>query len=799
MKNGNIKLHSNIMKIFKYLVFIMSFIFISFALNSNTSLASTTTGGDGGGGSSNEVMSYEGNYVYFHNTNAVYKYSTFYSKKNLKKWTFSATKVKNEGCYPSIKLSFKNSNGLSLQEYAIDSTTKDTLNEITVSTTGTVSKITITIQVYYYYDGLVWGIGAGCKADSKKSLSYDFDVKIDTTAPYIDTWCKITGSNYSDCATQSNEVVPYTKSYSVRLSFSDDGARFKSGWNPFYYCLVKSTTEECTTWGTSNFASAGSFSVSGTGKFYLRIKVQDALGNEYNDLLKSTKGKNMVLYLDDTAPSISIVYPQNYNKYKKEHVFTVNVSDANSGVAEKYYCLSKEKTNSKCSGTSDTIEENRWMKFTGNTIKLNSLSGKYYLYIRAKDKVGNVRDLSTGEDLIYLDNTIPVLERTITTGFNEWTNNAEITINVKDVDSGVSKVKLCYKEGLSGSADDYKSDCKGTYVYEKDSNSLGTGDSEYITVPISMFKDVSIAEGLYACIFIFDSVLEDEKNEYKNCGPLKIDTKKPTIDVATSFRDGATTKDEIPYLNPNDVIKYTLTIEDYVLGILENILVPTKESEVTKWKIDDIIQKNPYDSNYSTISCNFEFKSVSKISSRIETRNGNEIEIATAVQVVYAVSCSKTTKLKVAFSVVDEVGNASEFASYGSFVSEFYIDGNGGVTVGGGEVVDGDFKGLFDIIKKKGNAAPQNKQIKIVEEVEIVEVQIKDNKLEIKIVEDEDTVNVEYSIENEEYKVLEDNIVELGNNDIYHLSVRANLVNDILEKKFLVLKEKEKFVLKRLA
>ena len=780
MKNVNIKLHSNIMKIFKYLVFIMSFIFISFALNSNTSLASTTTGGDGGGGSSNEVMSYEGNYVYFHNTNAVYKYSTFYSKKNLKKWTFSATKVKNEGCYPSIKLSFKNSNGLSLQEYAIDSTTKDTLNEITVSTTGTVSKITITIQVYYYYDGLVWGIGAGCKADSKKSLSYDFDVKIDTTAPYIDTWCKITGSNYSDCATQSNEVVPYTKSYSVRLSFSDDGARFKSGWNPFYYCLVKSTTEECTTWGTSNFASAGSFSVSGTGKFYLRIKVQDALGNEYNDLLKSTKGKNMVLYLDDTAPSISIVYPQNYNKYKKEHVFTVNVSDANSGVAEKYYCLSKEKTNSKCSGTSDTIEENRWMKFTGNTIKLNSLSGKYYLYIRAKDKVGNVRDLSTGEDLIYLDNTIPVLERTITTGFNEWTNNAEITINVKDVDSGVSKVKLCYKEGLSGSADDYKSDCKGTYVYEKDSNSLETGDSEYITVPISMFKDVSIAEGLYACIFIFDSVLEDEKNEYKNCGPLKIDTKKPTIDVATSFRDGATTKDGIPYLNSKDIITYTLTIKDYVLGVSED-------------SIANIVQKIPYNSNYSLTSCTFILKSAEKITSREETRSGAKISVITGLKVVYEVSCASTTKLKVAFSVTDEPENVSESASYGEYFSEFYIDGNGGVTVGGGEVVDGDFGGLFDIIKKKDNAAPQSKQIEIIEEVEIVEVQVMTNKVEIEVVEDEDIVNVD----DDKYKTLENNLIDLEEREVCLLSAKVNLVDEELKKFFILNKKQNKWIVSK--
>ena len=557
-----------------------------------------------------------------------------------------------------------------------------------------------------------------------------------------------------------------------------------------------------------------------TGTYYIYLYAVDYNNNRGVIIKKEIK-------LDNRAPTISYTRPESetvgwVQSYTLENV---EASDDHSGVKDTQYCWSTSATIGEC-------VTNKWQTLSGTSINSDNLSGEFYLHIKAEDKAGNTNEIvvmaadrkkkqvlnvtytTTSQKQMYLNSGFICSEikgvsedkctKTTTTtikggivlfkvdaevpkyafkivdkegnedknGLNSsWTKNTKMNITIEENYSGIKSAILKYKEGIDGNGKDTKfSD--STVIQLKEKNVI---DWEEIIG--------TIHEGVYACIEIYDNA-----GNYKDgCTAIYIDNVGPTIDVATSFRENAKDGvDGIIYLNPNDIITYTLTIKDNILGISDASII-------------NIIEKKPYDTDHSIVSCTFNVTSKKTKSKRKETRSGGVFDVITELEVVYAVSCSKTTKLKVAFSTTDEVGNASESASYGSFVSEFYIDGNGGVTVGGGEVVDGDFKGLFDIIKNKDKAAPQSKQIKIVEEVEIVEVQIKDNKLEIDVVEDEDIVNVEYSIENEEYKVLEDNIVELGNNDIYHLSVRANLVNDILEKKFLVLKEKEKFVLKRLA
>ncbi len=762
MKNENIKLHFNIMKILKYFIFVFMFLLFDVSLNGHVSFAEELVG---------TVTLLQGSF----------EQGNFYVSTNYKTTYLDGSKLYYSGDKLKINISLhKNGDACASNVW---------VNNISYTYGGLLNFDPVKGFTWEFNDknNKLWMHGAinyGILCWGSKGVggSPNYTVEKDNTKPTI----SVTVDNRTK----------YLKTHTATLSATDS----QSGIRLIKYCVNdKSTAGSCTDWKSTYGSSVSVTKEDGTGKYYIHAISVDNVGNESNE-------SAVMMLMDNKAPTISVTLPSSYNTYKKSHSIGGSATDSHSEISMEsaYYCLSTNSTNAKCNGTSEKIVENKWIKGTlnwsttftkGLSFSASTLTGKYYVHVQVSDNAGNVGYGSSSEK-IYLDNKKPEIEGTLNGGFTSWTNNTDISFTVKDEHSGVSKVKICYSEGLEGKDDDIKYDtCKDEDVYLK---TLDAKKSETVTFKLPYkFK-----EGIYLCAFIFDSVPGNTKNEEKICGAFKIDNYGPEIDIKTFYKNkndvelkASEELDTLPkiigknYFNHKDIIKYKLIISDNTLGISKNLNVNS---------IDSMIQKNNYNNN-SMSSCAFKVISVTPLSTRTENRDGGNVEVVTKLEVVYEVNCTSSTNLKLSFSIKDEVENNSESASYGEYFSEFYIDGNGGVTVGGGEVVDGDFKGLFDIIGKKNNAAPQSKQIEIIEEVEIIEVQVKDDKVEIDVLEDEDIVNVEYSIENEEYKVLEDNIVELGNNDIYHLSVRANLVNDILEKKFLVLKEKEKFVLKRLA
>ncbi len=175
------------------------------------------------------------------------------------------------------------------------------------------------------------------------------------------------------------------------------------------------------------------------GTYYINYTATDESGNK-------TKKVRYITVTDISAPLITI-NPQGNSTYAKSRSAIITVSD-NSGVNEsslKYLWNTSTSTPSEGSFTNTFTN--------GETITSPSgVTGGYYLWILAKDSLGNTA--ITRSDVFNLDNTNPVISGVTTNATSVTHNSFTITRsgNANDAHSGLATNPYLYQKSTNGSS-----------------------------------------------------------------------------------------------------------------------------------------------------------------------------------------------------------------------------------------------------------------------------------------------------------------------------------------------------------
>jgi uncharacterized protein (TIGR02145 family) len=190
---------------------------------------------------------------------------------------------------------------------------------------------------------------------------------------------------------------------------------------------------------TNSIQTTGTVNPSVVGTYTITYTVSDTAGN-------ISTAKRTVNVVDNIAPTV--VFGMNGNStYAKSRSTTVTVSDAHSSVNTS--SLKYQWTTSTTAPTEASFSTT----FTnGGTISSQAgVSGGYYLWILAKDSVGNTTITRT--NIFNLDNTAPVITSVTMSASNITANG--FTINrsgdATDAHSGLATNPYIYQTSLNGS------------------------------------------------------------------------------------------------------------------------------------------------------------------------------------------------------------------------------------------------------------------------------------------------------------------------------------------------------------
>lgn len=147
---------------------------------------------------------------------------------------------------------------------------------------------------------------------------------------------------------------------------------------------------------TSKITSTGTVNTSIPGTYYITYKVKDNANNEAT----ATRTINVI---DNVAPTVTFSTDGN-SIWAKSHSTKVTVTDAHSSVNSS--SLGYYWTTSTTQPPYSYFEDNPFSNGTTFSTPSNK-SGGYYLWIYAKDSVGNVT--VTRSNVFNLDNTAPVI------------------------------------------------------------------------------------------------------------------------------------------------------------------------------------------------------------------------------------------------------------------------------------------------------------------------------------------------------------------------------------------------------
>ncbi|MDP5274625.1 Kelch repeat-containing protein [Chengkuizengella axinellae] len=136
--------------------------------------------------------------------------------------------------------------------------------------------------------------------------------------------------------------------------------------------------------------------------------------------------------VDNTAPTITLTTDGNVD-WSQSASTTAIITDDDSGIAEDTLEFSWSKSNTNASG---------WSIFTsGDLLALDSVTGTYYLHIRAEDKAGNKATFVS--NLFLIDNKAPIIQYG-TDGSATWSQMVSTTVTVKDDESNIDSGTLEY-------------------------------------------------------------------------------------------------------------------------------------------------------------------------------------------------------------------------------------------------------------------------------------------------------------------------------------------------------------------
>ena len=445
MKKENIKLHSNIMKIFKYLVFIIAFLLIGVVgLQENVEAKDQT------------LVMYNDDFIKAtgKDNNNTYKGNVYYKRDDSGSWDGSKNPfnalviVINSTVWVDLgdaylkvcaygDTDYSSSTCLARKTLSYGPGTKDVSDSLIINlhfnknveveekckncktdtfnfydyispfakkgkkyrlwidlpTTVTGAFNAKAIPTRFYLDtGLFVGPTATINDDSSKEYAKSHTVTINTTITPNHPEATVSTSYRKYCwSTYSNlKIIP---SRSKNYLYNDNGDS----------CYLSSVGTSKTSFTKSN----------GSGTYYFYYVTKDADDEHYSVARSSAH------YFDNTAPSISIEAPGDASTWKKSHsVSGISVTDSHSGVKSKQYCW---KASSTTPGSTDTC----WTNFTGDSVTGRDMTGKYYLHVKVSDNAGNVEYGKTSSAM-YFDNEAPTITN-LTVDSSSWAKSHTVS------------------------------------------------------------------------------------------------------------------------------------------------------------------------------------------------------------------------------------------------------------------------------------------------------------------------------------------------------------------------------------
>ena len=434
MRNENIKLHSNIMKIFKYLVFIIALFTLFLFVQSNRCLAFDYLGYD-----SNKISSSSSDY----RVDVAYRAPYWWVTTNIE---ITFCEIGNS----SSCMTFTKENPPSVKAETIyrfyNNGEYDYLNNVSWgSATYSSKQKNSPIKGFYSFKQ---GLEVSVKAEvytpfktenryfSKKiydwgvphSFTYNGNLTDSTICVYNGSYCIETAIKQTDWAKSHNVTITYSGAKEAKYCIGSmhpnagyDCGGNRNGWKEF-------TSNEKITVGT-------------TGYVYLKFDSKTFYVEKYE--------KAISFRVDTTAPSITVPTSDDASTWAKSHTVSgITFKDWHSGVntSTKYYCW---RENSTTPGSTDSC----WTSFTGDSVTKSSLTGKYYLHVKASDNAGNVGYGKTSSAM-YFDNEAPTITNLIVDS-SDWAKSHTVSGMTFDDNnrSGVndSTKKYCWNTSSSNS------------------------------------------------------------------------------------------------------------------------------------------------------------------------------------------------------------------------------------------------------------------------------------------------------------------------------------------------------------
>ncbi len=162
------------------------------------------------------------------------------------------------------------------------------------------------------------------------------------------------------------------------------------------------------------------FTVNKNGKY--TFVVEDNAGNE-------TEQSITIDNIDKTAPTVSL--SKDSGDYALSHSTKITATDNESGIEKVEYAWTTD-----LSFPTSNFKEIKNYK----SISTPNSTGNYFLHVRATDKVGNSKNLTSGE--FRIDNNKPSIE--ILPSQKTWSNEISPKVIVIDNESGVDASNLHY-------------------------------------------------------------------------------------------------------------------------------------------------------------------------------------------------------------------------------------------------------------------------------------------------------------------------------------------------------------------
>ncbi len=186
---------------------------------------------------------------------------------------------------------------------------------------------------------------------------------------------------------------------------------------------------------THKIAVTGTVNVNRPGNYTITYKVSDSSNNQ-------TTATRTVMVIDNVPPVINFDTTGN-TTYARSRSVKVSVTDAHSSVnnASLKFVWS--------TSMAEPIEAVFTSPFNNNAniMTPSNVTGKYYLWVIAKDTAGNVAKKRT--NAFYIDNTPPEVTFTHSNNYNTYARSHDVTVSILDEHSDLGSLYYLWTNSTS--------------------------------------------------------------------------------------------------------------------------------------------------------------------------------------------------------------------------------------------------------------------------------------------------------------------------------------------------------------